>query len=92
MSMATTQPGNADCFREEMKGNVRFRLHEIHSEKGKLYAVETSAYSSFAEGWKLLHFIGSFDLLTATDFFEKMVSGIRGYSWMDDDFLLEGEK
>ena len=90
--MATRPTGNADCFREEMKGNVRFRLHEIHGEKGKRYAVEMSAYSSFAEEWKLLHFLGSFDLRPATDFFEKMVSGIRGYSWMDDEVLLDGEE
>ena len=40
---------------------------------------------------RLLHFIGSFDLRTATEIFENMVSGILDYSWMDDALLLEGE-
>ena len=91
MSMGARPTGDADCFREERKGNVRFRLHEINGEKGKQYAVETSVYSTFTEEWKLLHFIGSFDLRTATEIFENMVSGILDYSWMDDALLLEGE-
>ena len=45
MSMGTRPTGDADCFREELKGNVRVRLHEIDGDTGKRYVVEVSAYS-----------------------------------------------
>jgi hypothetical protein len=83
--------GGDDCFREEKKGNIRVRLHEIPGERSKMYVLEVSAYSNFAEDWKILDLIGSFDLQTATALFEKLASGIRGYSWVDDELLLHGE-
>jgi len=80
------------CFREETKGNVRVRLHETEGENGKRYVVEVSAYSSFACQWKILQLAGSFDLQTANDVFAGLTRRIRGYSWMDDEYLLDGDQ
>ncbi len=80
-----------DCFREEKKGNIRVRLHEIPGEHSKRYVLEVSAYSTFAEDWKILRLIGSFDLQTATDLFEKLAGRICGYSWVDDEILFHGD-
>ena len=88
--MENTLPGD-DCFREVTKGNVRVRMHEVLGKGAKMYVVEVSAYSLFSTDWKILSLQGTFDLQTANRLFEKLTSRIRGYSWMDEDFIRDDQ-
>jgi len=75
--------------KERIKGNVRIVLHEIATQRGTSYGVEVSVYSSFAGRWKLVSFTAGPDFVEATAMFNRLVGGIRGYCWRDDDYLLE---
>ena len=87
-----TPPTEADFRKDTVNGNVRFRLHEFQTACGPRYGVELSAYSRFAERWKLQQFTAGLDLQAATELFDRLADTITGYCWMDDEYLLEGER
>jgi hypothetical protein len=84
-----TQPTAALFPRERVNGNVRFRLHRFQTDDGAKYGVEVSAYNRFADQWKLQQFIAGLDLQPATELFNELVGTVRGYCWIDDEYLTE---
>lgn len=78
--------------KETVNGNVRFRLYEFETERGTKYGVELSAFSSFADQWKLQQFVAGLDLQTATELFNGFAGDVGGYCWMDDEYLPKGEQ
>ena len=87
-----TQPPEAAFLEEKVNGNVRFRLHEFQTAGGPKYGVEVSAYSSFADQWKLQEFTAGMDLPAATELFDQLADAIGGYCWMDDEYLPKSEQ
>jgi hypothetical protein len=87
-----TPPTETDFRKETVNGNVRFRLHEFQTASGPRYGVEVSAYSSFADRWKLQQFTAGLDLQTAMQLFDRLAATIGGYCWMDDEYVLKGEQ
>ena len=78
------------CLAEALKGNARGRLHEYVTVDGNRWCLlEISAYNAWADQWKLLFAAGSVPRAEGEVIVRQFRDAIAGYSWHDDEFVLE---
>lgn len=81
---------NNVCLAEAIKGNARCRLHECVTVNGNRWCqLEISAYNARADQWKLLFSTACVSRAEGEDIMRRFRDAIRGFSWHDDDFVLE---
>lgn len=79
-----------DCLAEAVKGNARCRLHEYTTIQGdRQCLLEISAYNGWADQWKLLFAAGCVPRAEGEAIVRDFDKVVRGYSWHDEDFVLE---
>jgi hypothetical protein len=81
---------NNICLAEAIKGNARCRLHEYVTVNGdRRCLLEISAYNRWADQWKLLFAANCVPQAEGEFIVHQFREAIRGYSWHDDNFVLE---
>ncbi|HUY89228.1 MAG TPA: hypothetical protein VMV10_10875 [Pirellulales bacterium] len=81
---------NDACLAEAVNGNARRRLHEYVTVAGnRRCLLEISEYNGWADQWKVLFLAGCVPRAEAEFIVQRFRENVRGYSWHDEEFLVE---